>query len=68
MSNVVNLNRFRKKKKRKAEEKQAEINRIRHGRTGAEKANDLAERTRTARMLEGKRFEPEAPEPEKEGG
>lgn len=29
-SNVVNLNRFRKRKQREAEAKQAEINRVRH--------------------------------------
>jgi hypothetical protein len=56
-SNVVNLNRFRKKKRREAEVKQAETNRIRHGRTGAEKDRELAERSRLARLLEGKRLE-----------
>jgi hypothetical protein len=35
-SNVVNLNRFRKKKNREQQAKQAEINRIRHGRTKAQ--------------------------------
>jgi hypothetical protein len=65
MSNVVNLNRFRKKKRREAEVKQAEINRIRHGRTGAEKARELAERSRLTRLLEGKRLEP-APDGEAE--
>ena len=33
--NVINLNKFRKKKAREAKAKQAEINRIRHGRTKA---------------------------------
>ncbi|MDB4946892.1 MAG: hypothetical protein JWP97_6426 [Labilithrix sp.] len=63
--NVVNLNRFRKKKQRAARAKQAETNRIRHGRTGAEKERELAERARAARLLEGKRLEappPEVPE------
>ena len=56
-SNVVNLNRFRKKKQREEKAKQAEINRIRHGRTKAKKEGELAERARAARALEGKRLE-----------
>lgn len=55
--NVVNLNRFRKKKQREERAKQAEINRIRHGRTQAEKDRELTERERAARTLEGKRLE-----------
>ena len=57
-SNVVNLNRFRKKKQRAEKAKQAEINRIRHGRTKGEKERELADRERAARMLDGKRLEP----------
>ena len=56
-SNVVKLNRFRKVKQREEKAKQAEINRIRHGRTQAEKDRELAERQRAARLLEGKRLE-----------
>jgi hypothetical protein len=58
VSNVVKLGRFRKKKAREEKAKQAEINRIRHGRTQAEKDLELAERARAARLLEGKRLEP----------
>ena len=61
--NVVNLNRFRKKKAREDKAKQAEINRIRHGRTLAEKERELAERERAARLLEGKRLEEAGEEP-----
>jgi aminoglycoside phosphotransferase (APT) family kinase protein len=61
VSNVVKLNRFRKKKLREEKAKQAEINRIRHGRTQAEKDRELAERERAARLLEGKRLEPARP-------
>ena len=43
-SNVVNLNRFRKQKRREEEARQAEINRVRHGRTKGEKARELADR------------------------
>lgn len=56
-SNVVKLNRFRKKKQREEKAKQAEINRIRHGRTQAEKDRERLERERAARLLEGKRLE-----------
>ena len=55
--NVVNLNRFRKKKLREERAKQAEINRVRHGRTQAQKDRENADRERAARMLEGKRLE-----------
>lgn len=54
--NVVNLNRFRKKKAREEKVKQAEINRIKHGRTGAQKAREHADRERAAKLLEGKRL------------
>jgi hypothetical protein len=57
VSNVVKLNRFRKKKQREDKAKQAEINRIRHGRTQVEKDRELADRARAARLLEGKRLE-----------
>ena len=74
-SNVVNLNRFRKKKLREAEAKQAETNRILHGRTKAEKDRDRAARERAERIIEGKRLErplqgaptPAAPSDEPEG-
>jgi hypothetical protein len=69
-SNVVNLNRFRKKKQREAKARQAETNRILHGRTQAEKDRERAERA-----IEGKRLErhleegtpPGAPSDEPEG-
>ena len=56
-SNVINLNRFRKKKQRAEKAKQAEINRIRHGRTQAEKDRERLERERAARLIDGKRLE-----------
>jgi len=61
-SNVVNLNRFRKKKQREDKAKQAEVNRIRHGRTQAEKDRERVERERAARLIEGKRLEPASDE------
>lgn len=56
-SNVVKLGKFRKKKQREEKEKQAEINRIRHGRTQAEKDKELAERQRAERLIDGKRLD-----------
>lgn len=54
--NVVNLNRFRKKKAREEKERQADINRRLHGRTQAEKDSQRADKERAARDLEGKRL------------
>jgi hypothetical protein len=62
-SKVVNLNRFRKKKQREEKAKQADINRIRHGRTQAEKDRERAERERAVRTIEGKRLERAPEEP-----
>lgn len=55
--NVVNLNRYRKKKQREAKAAQAELNRIRHGRTKAEKEKACVDRERAARLLDGQRLE-----------
>ena len=52
MSDVVNLNRFRKKKRAEGEERQAAENRTKFGRTKAEKRRDRAERERAARTLD----------------
>lgn len=54
--NVVNLNKFRKQKQRDDRAKQAEVNRVKHGRTKEEKERALAEQNRFARALEGKRL------------
>jgi hypothetical protein len=64
--NVVNLNRFRKKKAREEQAKRADTNRRLHGRTGAEKERERIERERTARTLDGKRLE-SAPAPTSDG-
>lgn len=75
-SNVVNLNRFRKKRQREEKAKQAEINRVKHGRTKAEKEAQRVDRERAARILDGARLEHDggevqhderAPEPTGEG-
>ncbi len=50
MSNVVNLNKFRKQKQKVEREKQAETNRRLHGRTKAERAREALQK----KQLEGK--------------
>ncbi len=58
-SNVVNLNKFRKKKQREERAKQAETNRIKHGLTKGEKRREVADRERAERTLDGTHLEPE---------
>jgi hypothetical protein len=57
MSNVVNLNKFRKRKAKADRERQAEINRRLHGRTAAERARDELQKRRLTTSLEGARLE-----------
>lgn len=55
MAEIVNLNRFRKARKRAAEEVQAEVNRTKFGRTKTEKTNDRMAAEKQQRDLEGKK-------------
>ena len=57
MADVVNLNRFRKMREREDREKVAEANRVRFGRTKAEKQRDRQERERQAGELDGKKVD-----------
>ncbi len=57
MADVVNLNRFRKMREREDREKVAEANRVRFGRTKAEKLRDRQERERQAGELDGKKVD-----------
>lgn len=60
MTEIVNLNRARKKKRAEEAERQAEQNRAKFGRTKAERAKQAAERTALRRSLDGsKRDQPE---------
>jgi len=61
MSNVVNLNRFRKQKARKDAEREAAENRIRFGRTKAEKAHDAALEAEAKRLWDGARRDDDTP-------
>lgn len=55
MSDVVNLNRFRKAKARLAKDAAAAANRARFGRTKDQKARDQAEQAQVHRLLDGVR-------------
>ncbi len=59
MTEIVNLNRARKAKARAERQEQAAANRVKHGRTGAEKANDRAAEARRNALLDGARRGPE---------
>lgn len=53
MGDVVNLNRYRKKKAREEKERRAETNRRLHGRTKAERAREDAQKKRIEDKLDG---------------
>ena len=55
MVEIVNLNRFRKAQKRLVDERQAEANRVKFGRSKTEKQNDRREAERQQREIDGKR-------------
>jgi hypothetical protein len=57
MTEVVNLNRVRKREKRKQEELRAQQNRLLHGRTKAEKKLSQAQSEAARRHLESHRIE-----------
>ncbi len=57
MADVVNLNRFRKTRRKEEREKTAEENRVRFGRTKAEKLRDRQEAERRKAALDGKKVE-----------
>ncbi|GAA0586418.1 DUF4169 family protein [Caenispirillum bisanense] len=55
MAEIINLRDVRKRKAREEKERQAADNRIRYGRTKAEKRLTELENSRSSRELEGKR-------------
>jgi hypothetical protein len=58
MGNVVNLGRARKRKREEAEQRRADENAIRHGRTKAEKTRERMEQARQRAAVDGARLEP----------
>ncbi len=53
MGDLINLNKFRKAKQRRAEEVQAGINREKFGRTKAETRTDRQAREKADKLLDG---------------
>ena len=54
---IINLNQYRKKRRRTEAETQAKENRVRFGRTKEERAADLRERERAKKEIENKRLD-----------
>lgn len=57
MAEVVNLNKTRKAKARAEDESRAQANRIKHGRTKAEKENDRRAEERSVQLHLGKKLD-----------
>lgn len=57
MAEIVNLRSFRKQKARADKESAAEANRLKFGRTKAEKAGAAAEKARAEKHIEGHKRE-----------
>lgn len=57
MADIINLNKYRKARKRAEEAADAAGNRVRHGRTKAEKARTLTDVVRSGRELDDKRID-----------
>lgn len=55
MGEIVNLRTVKKAQARAEAKQEARENRIRHGRTGAQKANDAREEARRKALLDGKK-------------
>jgi len=59
MAEIVNLNKHRKAKARDADASQSAANRVKYGRTKAEKANDRLAEERTERLHGGRSLKDE---------
>lgn len=57
MADIVNLRTFRKQKVRSHKEVEAEANRLKFGRTKAEKQNEALEKARAEKLIEGHKRE-----------
>jgi hypothetical protein len=68
MGDVINLNRFRKQKAKKERARQAEKNRLKHGRTKQERDIDARKKELELRRIEGHKLDrTQAPDPEAGG-
>jgi hypothetical protein len=59
MGEIVNLNKFRKAKAKAEKEAEAETNRVRHGRTKAERETQRRTDEHSSRKLDGHRIDPD---------
>lgn len=66
MGDVINLNRFRKKKAKLERERRAETNRRLHGRTKAEREREALQKRKLESQVDGARLEREPSEPDEE--
>ncbi len=57
MGEIVNLGRVKKARQRAEAAEAAQQNRVRHGRSGVQKANDDRQRDRAAKAAEGARLD-----------
>lgn len=57
MAEIVNLNRYRKKRDKEATQKEAAENRVRYGRSKSERRKDRHETAKTAQDLDDKRLD-----------
>lgn len=57
MAKVVNLNKFRKQKAKQEREKQADVNRRLHGRTKAERLQELKQKQRLETQVDGAKLQ-----------
>lgn len=57
MTDIVNLNQFRKSRRRAEKERKAAENRVHFGRTRAQRALDQSEIAAAQRLLDGSRLE-----------
>lgn len=64
MGEVVNLNKFRKEKQRADEKRAARDNRVRFGRSGADKRADRLAKEKADATLDGKKRKPATGAPE----
>ena len=62
MAEIINLRRARKDKQRRERDSEAEANRLRFGRTKAQKKLDQQSAERARRSIEAKRLETDAPD------
>ncbi len=58
MTNILSLSKARKTRARAEKEATAEANRLKHGRSKAEKAKDAAEKSVVSRKIDGHLREP----------